>query len=169
MKTHIFIKVFFTSIISFLLLYQTSYAQWEYLHASPTGNNLNKIDFANNTTGWITGETGTILKTTDGGNTWKNQYALSNNNIIDLCVIDSSTLFTLNNDNELLVSTDGGDTWTLRSLFFGSNTSSISFINANEGWEGIGWEKCCCQCLRSTWILTVRILLKRKLAALTRQ
>jgi photosystem II stability/assembly factor-like uncharacterized protein len=108
------------------------------LHASPTGNNLYKIGFANSNTGWITGEMGTILKTSDGGNTWKNQYTLSNDNIIDLCVIDTSTLFILNNSNELLVSTDGGDTWSLRSLFFGSNTSSISFINANEGWEGIG-------------------------------
>jgi photosystem II stability/assembly factor-like uncharacterized protein len=121
-----------------LFLNQNSYAQWEYLHASPTGNNLYKIEFANNTTGWITGKMGTILKTTDGGNTWKNQYTLSNDNIIDLCVIDTGTLFILNNSNELLASTDGGDTWTLRSLFLGSNTSSISFINANEGWEGIG-------------------------------
>ncbi len=138
MKTHLFVKVFFTSIISILFLNQTSYAQWEYLHASPTGNNLSKISFANINTGWITGETGTILKTADGGNTWKNQYTLSNNNIIDLCVVDSITLFILNNNNEVLVSADGGDTWTLRSLFFGPNTSSISFINANEGWEGIG-------------------------------
>jgi photosystem II stability/assembly factor-like uncharacterized protein len=138
METRPFIKVLFTSFIFILFLNQNSYAQWEYLHASPTGNNLYKIEFANNTTGWITGEMGTILKTTDGGNTWKNQYTLSNDNIIDLCVIDTATLFILKNSNELLASTDGGDTWTLRSLFLGPNTSSISFINANEGWEGIG-------------------------------
>ena len=138
MKMRPFFKALFTSFIFMLFLNQNSYAQWEYLHASPTGNNLYKIGFANSNTGWITGEMGTILKTSDGGNTWKNQYTLSNDNIIDLCVIDTGTLFILNNSNELLVSTDGGDTWTLRSLFFGSNTSSISFINANEGWEGIG-------------------------------
>ena len=138
MKKHLFIKAFFATIISLILFNQTSYAQWEYLHASPTGNNLTKIDFANTTIGWTTGENGTILKTADGGSTWYNQYSFSNDHIIDLCVVDTNTLYILNNSNELYASNDGGDTWTLKSLFFGNNTSSISFISTNEGWEGIG-------------------------------
>lgn len=100
-----------------ILFNQTSYAQWEYLHASPTGNNLTKIDFANTTIGWTTGENGTILKTADGGSTWYNQYSFSNDHIIDLCVVDTNTLYILNNSNELYASNDGGDTWTLKSLF----------------------------------------------------
>ena len=37
---------------------------------SGTTENLRTIDFVNSTTGFIGGDGGTILKTTDGGETW---------------------------------------------------------------------------------------------------
>jgi photosystem II stability/assembly factor-like uncharacterized protein len=136
-KYQIFINLFSFFLIS-LLFSNSTFAQWEYKHASPTGNNLEKTAFANNNIGWIAGESGTILKTIDAGNTWTNQYSFQNDDIIDLNVIDTNNIYYLNNVNKLYLSTDGGNSWTLKSGFFGANASSISFISLNEGWACVG-------------------------------
>ena len=103
-----------------------------------TGNNLRKIKFATSNIGWIIGETGTILKTTDGGNTWLNQYYFGNDDIIDLSVVDSNNLYLVTATNELYLSSDGGNKWYLKSFFWSGGCSAISFININEGWASIG-------------------------------
>lgn len=138
MKKHQFIKTFLCLFLISLLFSNSSFAQWEYKHATPTGNNLQKIAFADNNIGWIAGESGTILKTTDAGNTWTNQYSFQNDDIIDLNVIDTNQIYYLNNVNKLYLSTDGGNSWTLKSSFFGANATSISFISMNEGWTCVG-------------------------------
>ena len=138
MKKYHFFKTIFTFFLISLLFSKSSFAQWEYKHASPTGSHLVKIAFADNNIGWIAGVSGSILKTTDAGNTWKNQYSFQNNDIIDLNVIDTNQIYYLNNVNKLYLSTDGGNSWTLKSSFFGANASSISFISLNEGWACVG-------------------------------
>ena len=87
MKTIFQSKAILCSIVILLITALDSKGQWEYKHAAPTGNNLLKIKFATSNIGWIIGETGTILKTTDGGNTWLNQYYFGNDDIIDLSEI----------------------------------------------------------------------------------
>jgi len=138
MKKNLFIKVISSFFFTILFINQTAYAQWEYKHASPSGNNLRKIGFADNTKGWIMGESGTILKTIDGGNTWNNQYSFQSDDIIDFNVIDTNTIYFTNNNNKLYLSIDGGNSWTLKSVFFGANASSISFLSLNEGWACVG-------------------------------
>jgi photosystem II stability/assembly factor-like uncharacterized protein len=138
MKNQQLIKTYFSLFFMFLLFSNSSFAQWEYKHASPTGNNLRKIAFADNTIGWMVGEAGTILKTTDAGNTWTNQYSFQNDDIIDLNVIDTGKIYYLANINQLYLSIDGGNSWSLKSSFFGANASAISFISLNEGWACVG-------------------------------
>ena len=48
-----------------------SFAQdWQWLNPLPQGNSLNDVDFVDASTGYAVGESGTILKTTDGGENW---------------------------------------------------------------------------------------------------
>jgi len=45
---------------------------WELvLPPSPTSNQLVSLDFIDEMTGWAVGEYGTILKTTDAGESWR--------------------------------------------------------------------------------------------------
>lgn len=42
--------------------------------ASPVSSDLLDLDFANEQHGWIVGHDGVVLKTTDGGSSWRKQY-----------------------------------------------------------------------------------------------
>ncbi|MFM7014918.1 MAG: YCF48-related protein [Bacteroidota bacterium] len=138
MKTSSFFRVFFSLICLLIISIQATKAQWEYKHPTPTGNTLSKIAFANNNYGWLVGESGTILKTVDGGNTWSNQYYFGNDNLISLSVVDTAKIFILTNSNLLYKSNDGGNTWNLLSIFIGANASDVCFISNNEGWVSVG-------------------------------
>lgn len=47
-----------------------SQAGWFFQNPNPTGNLLNSVHFANQTTGYAVGMYGTVIKTIDGGNSW---------------------------------------------------------------------------------------------------
>ena len=76
---------------------------------SGTTENLNKIYFINDNTGFIIGENGTLLKTTNGGSNWSN---------INTGVSHSLRTITFLNENEGYINglktTDGGNNWTIQ-------------------------------------------------------
>ncbi|MBU0509724.1 hypothetical protein KKH27_12930 [bacterium] len=43
---------------------------WQWINPLPTGNHLYNAFFLDDNTGWIIGKAGTILHTTDGGQSW---------------------------------------------------------------------------------------------------
>src|SRR5438874_5907332 len=45
-------------------------SQWHWQNPLPQGNNLRGASFVDANTGTVVGENGTIVRTTDGGNTW---------------------------------------------------------------------------------------------------
>ena len=66
-------KKIYTLLFASLLLSNTLKSQqWQILNAIPTNKHLESIFFTDNNTGYIVGENGTILKTTDGIN-WMSQ------------------------------------------------------------------------------------------------
>ncbi|NRA13860.1 MAG: T9SS type A sorting domain-containing protein [Crocinitomicaceae bacterium] len=89
----------------------------------PTNKQLNDINFPTSTTGYIVGDSATILKTTDGGNTWVQTpltglpavpWGLS---ITDVEFVDEQIGFIVfqNNGNGPFKTIDGGNTWTSMS------------------------------------------------------
>ena len=48
-----------------------SKSDFELLIPSPTSNQLVSLDFIDENTGWAVGESGTIVKTVDGGLNWR--------------------------------------------------------------------------------------------------
>lgn len=87
---------------------------------TPTSNKLRAIDFVNSSVGYIVGDSTTILKTIDGGETWVelNHSGISTNNwsqdLVDVDFVNELVGFvTLLNDNYGVYKTvDGGITWT---------------------------------------------------------
>jgi hypothetical protein len=53
-----------------ILFVKSALAQWYWQNPYPTGNHLKSIMFPSSNTGYAVGN-GTIIKTTDGGNSWK--------------------------------------------------------------------------------------------------
>ena len=96
---------------------------------------LYSIRFANDgQTGWIGGESGQILKTTDGGETWITQTSGTTENIFRIAVVDPQTAYACGTNGLLMGTTDGGAHWQLQTLKSGLIFLDIAFADPQNGW-----------------------------------
>jgi photosystem II stability/assembly factor-like uncharacterized protein len=106
-------------------------AKWETLNAGTTSN-LNSTFFTSANVGYAAGAAGTILKTTDGGNTWSALttgataifYSIAFGNEQIGCAAPSTAGY-------IYRTTDAGSTWTQISISAGVIIRSISFVSQN--------------------------------------
>ena len=120
----------------------TSYSQnfWEKID-SPTTDNLISVEFIDSLTGWAASDSGLIIKTTDGGDSWTTQYNNDSLIIVNLCFLNdqfgiasatSSIYEPLG--TYLLKTTNGGDNWSSQYLRIGdAYVNSITFIDSLTG------------------------------------
>lgn len=95
------------------------------------------ISAADSETAWAVGHTYVILKTDDGGTTWKRHPDFGGlGDINEVCAVNKSTLWVAT-DNEIVWSTDGGETWG-HSMEHGVSGAiafmGISAISDKEAW-----------------------------------
>lgn len=112
-------------------------AQWQPQNFLPQGNHLTSVFFTSSEKGWAAGEMGTILKTTDGGNTWDIVYAGSQRKINALYFLSDQIGFAVGDSCLILATENGGQDWEDRS--FGDSRDyfmSIYFSSENIGWIG---------------------------------
>jgi photosystem II stability/assembly factor-like uncharacterized protein len=81
------------------------------LRLSENDPGLNSVGFADELTGWVAGAKGSILRTTDGGKTWKKQDGGIKNDLGRIAVVDQHMVWILG-DEIILNTNNGGDTWT---------------------------------------------------------
>ena len=79
-------------------------AQWEWQNPLPQGNDLNEVSFIDTCTGWFVGRYGTILKTTDKGNSWTFQSSGTKNDLQSVFFIDSNNGIAVGNNGRVMVS-----------------------------------------------------------------
>ncbi|MDR3668526.1 MAG: YCF48-related protein [Ignavibacteriaceae bacterium] len=70
---------------------------------------------SDNTTGWIVGTGGLIMKTTDAGNTWASQTSGTINQLYDIEFYDASNGIAVGDIGTVLTTTDGGTTWVTQA------------------------------------------------------
>ena len=113
-------------------------------HSSLDGNMINKtsgtsegllsIAYCNNK--WITtGTNGTILVSTDNGNTW-NSVNSGSDEFLNFIACNGDTWICVANKGQILVSTDNGNTWTKKETGIETNITTIAFNN--EKWIAAG-------------------------------
>ena len=56
--------------ITLLFIISYSFAQWEWQNPLPQSNHLYEIFFTDEYHGWAVGRAGTVLSTSDGGESW---------------------------------------------------------------------------------------------------
>ena len=121
----------FLTILIFILLSLNVYSQpWNQL-TSGTTENLNSIHFINDTLGFVAGNGGAILKTTDGGIVWNDIYTLNNDSFYSIHAIDEDTIY-IGGNSGLHKTIDGGVNWTY--LNFTSQVQEINFVTAQKGY-----------------------------------
>jgi len=109
---------------------------------------LRSVYFLDQDRGWVAGSNGTLLRTTDGGATWKKILTLTKDTLHDLYFADEKTgwvvaesdMLKLKTNDEprsyLLKTEDGGFSW--RRLFLKSDGNPrllrLVFADAQRGW-----------------------------------
>lgn len=132
-------KHFFKILLLVLsLLSVNSYSQsgWS-IQSSGTFENLNAVRFADINTGWVVGNTGVLLKTTNGGNNWFAINTGFNGNNYSIQIISANTIVVGSDNYQYLISTNAGSTWFRQPGAPNAGTgflSSIVFANLLTGY-----------------------------------
>jgi len=119
-------------IFIFLLVGFHSQAQWQTM-TSPTNRQLWSVYFVNESYGFTVGDTGTILKTTNGGTTWTVQSNVTNNSLYSVFFLTNDTGFVVGH-NRILRTTNGGTNWTEQYNGSGFVAYSVYFPSHSTGY-----------------------------------
>ena len=106
---------------------------WTHPEINLNGVMLTDIVFYNDETGYITGEKGTLLKTTDGGDTWFLLPIATEENINALALPSINNGWIVGDNGLVMQSTDEGETWRKIDLNTTEKLNDVSFRN-NEGY-----------------------------------
>lgn len=83
---------------------------WTWLNPSPQGSQLNDVFFVNAAVGWAVGNSGTMLKTNDGGTTWQLQNSGTKSDLFNVQFIDAQHGW-IRDEFGIFMTVDGGNTW----------------------------------------------------------
>lgn len=117
-------------LLLFILSVFSSFGIWREVPTSTT-ENLNKIEIINNTA-FCVGDNGTILKSTDEGESWSGISTSATGNITAIKFINNTTGFFTTSDGFIFKTTNTGDSWTGSNVHSGG-INGIDFLNANTG------------------------------------
>lgn len=116
-------------------------AGW-YEQDSGTTAVLAAVAAADTSTAWVVGAEGTILKTTDGGNSWLPQESGTTLHLADICAVDGNIAWVLGVDGGtgdafiVLRTIDGGEDWETIAEGTGFKLVAIEAVSAEVAWVG---------------------------------
>jgi len=130
--------LFFIAIICFIPFvphksFAGSWNGWIYQKQYPTSNTLLSVKFVTPNKGWIVGDKGTILYTTDGGENWEEQTSGTENALTSIAFVNEKTGWVVGNRGKILYTEDAGKTWTPQGTAKES-LHKVFFLNDKEGW-----------------------------------
>ncbi|GAB1350681.1 hypothetical protein MASR1M107_28960 [Ignavibacteriales bacterium] len=108
----------------------------------PTHKTINSISFIDSLYGFAAGDTGLVMKTTDGGTSWEVQTLPRNKDISDITFVSRTTGYAVALDFEsapfgtlFYKTTNGGDSW-VESRYRGDEVYFVSlhFLDSLRGW-----------------------------------
>ena len=125
-------KKFYILLITMFIM-DGATAQWV-THNSGTTNDLNSVYFTDVNTGYAVGDSGTILKTTDGGANWEIKNSGTSFNLQSVLFTSSSTGYSVGDSGTIIRSTNGGTNW--ENIYSGTSYSlnSIYFTATDTGY-----------------------------------
>jgi photosystem II stability/assembly factor-like uncharacterized protein len=101
---------------------------------SGTTKTLHSVYFTDANTGYAVGDSGTILKTTNGGTNWDMKYSGTSSNLYSVQFTDPLTGYTVGDNNIILKTIDCGENWINQSIGVSADLSSVSFPATDTGY-----------------------------------
>jgi photosystem II stability/assembly factor-like uncharacterized protein len=92
------------------------------------------IHFLDTSVGFLSGASGMIYKTTDGGQSWQTQTSGTGNKLTSIYFLSANEGYIAGNGGTILHTTDGGTNWSLMPSGTTRNLWKIYFKNPNHGW-----------------------------------
>jgi len=95
--------------------------------------NLFTACFPSDQVGWMAGELGRIVRTTDGGKSWRREDAGTKRPFLAMSCLDANTAWLAGKEGIVYATTDGGGTWTQLQTGSSRHLFTIEFPNATRG------------------------------------
>ena len=124
------IRIIHLAILLVLFSDLSVFAQWSPVD-SGTASNLNGAVLLDSGTGFVVGDTGTILKTTDAGMTWSLLTSGITNALHDVYFFDATQGVAVGEQGRILRTTDGGAAWQRVTSGVADTLRSVSFSGVN--------------------------------------
>ncbi len=106
---------------------------WFWQNPLPQGNNLLGAATPGPSTVVAVGTSGTILRSSDGGETWTPQTSGTNRDLLAVSFVDGNTGTAVGEGGTIVRTTDGGETWTRQTSGTTNFLRAVSFVDANTG------------------------------------
>lgn len=106
------------------------YSQWT-PQQSGVSASLNDVYCISENTVVIVGNSGTILKTTDGGEHWISKSSSTTEHIIKVQFVNANVGYAVTSAGTVLKTSDGGETWITKGITNPSYYSQLSCVNEN--------------------------------------
>lgn len=137
-------KTFLQTLFFFLVVTQICFAQWHQQNSGTTLN-LNAVTFLDANIGLAIGDSGTIVRTTNGGTVWSIVTSHVANDLGAMCFSDAnngwivgSGPYPIGDSAVILHTTDGGANWGIQKRLARSALADIHFVDHNLGFA-VGW------------------------------
>ncbi|MFH1050731.1 MAG: PKD domain-containing protein [bacterium] len=101
---------------------------------SGTDKFLYDVCFVDSLNGWVVGNDGLILRTTDGGINWEEQDANVGSWLLSISFLDKFNGWVAGDNGRIRKTTDAGGRWIIQDTDFDLDLNSIYFVNTNKGW-----------------------------------
>ncbi|MCH7606582.1 MAG: hypothetical protein IH962_05445 [Chloroflexi bacterium] len=104
----------------------------------PTGAqaNLEDVTFVDPVNGWAVGGGGTVVHTSDGGDTWETQDSGVDTKLTSVAFVDASRGWAAGSLGVIIHTSDGGKSWRRQGAAdtLGHDLSAVSFVDDRTGW-----------------------------------
>jgi photosystem II stability/assembly factor-like uncharacterized protein len=126
-------NLFYFILISILFFTECKLnAQWITLN-SGTSQNLNSIYFTDSQTGYACGAGGTVIKTTNAGQSWAPLVSGISAELKSIAFINAATGFICGYSGTIIMTTNSGLNWSTVSSGSTNHLFGISFANSSNG------------------------------------
>jgi photosystem II stability/assembly factor-like uncharacterized protein len=101
---------------------------------SGTTRFLKDLSFVDDTRGWVVGQGGIILHTSNGGSVWSQQSSGVTTDLEGVHCIDSLRCWAVGDSGTILETGDGGQHWSKLTSGTTSDLDGVQFVTAQIGW-----------------------------------